>query len=548
MSLQGVFLAGLAILLIYYVGCILRNYLAARKLGIPIIILPFDNVNPIWLLLAGPLHRLLKRIGIHHLRMGHLGWEFEEKASPFPELGCNALIQVTPGANWLNVAHPAAITQVFQAERRGDVDRGEGTNMLKIFGPNISTASGPDWQRQRKVTAAAFNERTNRVVWAESLKQGEDMVGNWLAAGEAGVRSTADDTRLFAMNIIMRGGFGKAYDFQSNPPSVAKSEDTSSMDYREAMNLIIKNAILIIGIGPDNLGKLGFVSSKLKTLAQAVSTFREHILDMLEQGQKEGKEVESRGNLLDALVRALNNEKELSQSEIMGNSFIYTFGGHDTTAHSLAFTLVLLSVHPEVQWWMREELRRELDGQDSKQWQYDAHSSLKRTLAVQYETVRLYDPVLGIVRAVTKGSNFHMSLDEGKTSVRIPPGTNITLNINAIHTHPQFWGADALEWRPQRWIKTNDNGNEELIVPEKGLFTPWSDGLRVCPGKKFGQVEHLSLMASVFRDHAVEAAAEGDETVAQTKDRIMGVVKDSGMTLNVAMYHPEKAKLVWKRC
>lgn len=124
----------------------------------------------------------------------------------------------------------------------------------------------------------------------------------------------------------------------------------------------------------------------------------------------------------------------------------------------------------------------------------------------------------------------------------------MTVNTNAISNHPDYWGPDSTEWKPSRWIRKDDDGSEQFIVPDKGSFLAWSDGFRKCPGKKFGQVEHMALMASIFRNHAVEAAAEKGESAAQTKDRIMDVIRDSGMILNVQMYHPENAKLVWRRC
>jgi cytochrome P450 len=132
--------------------------------------------------------------------------------------------------------------------------------------------------------------------------------------------------------------------------------------------------------------------------------------------------------------------------------------------------------------------------------------------------------------------------------VTVPGGTHITVNTNAIHTLPEYWGADALEWRPSRWIQTDDEGTEKVLTPEKGLFYGWSDGMRACPGKKFGHLEHMALMASIIRDHVVEPAAENGESFEETRQRIMGVVKDSGMVLNVQMFHPEKASLVWRRC
>ena len=141
MAILSALLLGLVLLPAYYAACIYRNYLAAKKLGIPIVILPFDNVNPFWLLVAGRVHKLLTRLGFPSvLRKGHLGWEYKEKAAPFVESGCNAFVHVTPGANWISVADPGASVQIYQGERRGDITRpAEAVKMLDVFGPNIST-------------------------------------------------------------------------------------------------------------------------------------------------------------------------------------------------------------------------------------------------------------------------------------------------------------------------------------------------------------------------------------------------------------------------
>lgn len=164
----------------------------------------------------------------------------------------------------------------------------------------------------------------------------------------------------------------------------------------------------------------------------------------------------------------------------------------------------------------------------------------------QLEVLRLYNPLLGI----SKGTNgpVQLTLEGGKRTVTIPGDVRITLNINGIHSHPEYWGADASEWRPSRFISVDaTTGEEQIVTHPKGQLLPWSDGLRSCPGKKFGQVEHTALMATVFYGYRVEALREAGESVEEMRTRIMGVIKDSGMVLNVQMRHPEKAKLVWSR-
>ena len=209
------------------------------------------------------------------------------------------------------------------------------------------------------------------------------MIANWLAAGAAGVTSTADDTRNFALNIMLGAGFGKVYDFHTAPEQADPSKPKKRMDYRQALRLVLKNAVLIIALGPKMIPKLGWMGATMKTIGDALVTYQQYMTDMLNEGKTEGKEIRSQGNLLATLVRASVQDKQLSEPEVFGNMFVYTFGGHDTTAHSLAFTFIILSIHPEVQDWMREEIRSVFKDDDPSSWKYEDFGKLKRTHAVQ---------------------------------------------------------------------------------------------------------------------------------------------------------------------
>jgi cytochrome P450 len=125
-------------------------------------------------------------------------------------------------------------------------------------------------------------------------------------------------------------------------------------------------------------------------------------------------------------------------------------------------------------------------------------------------------------------------------------------NHVALHTHPKYWGNDNMDWRPSRWISSGaSNGSfdkEFVITPRKGSFIAWSEGLRVCPGKKFSQVEFVAIMAGLFRDWRVEPVLEKGEDLAAASKRVMRLVEeDTGQVLLLQMLHPERAPLVWKK-
>jgi cytochrome P450 len=91
-----------------------------------------------------------------------------------------------------------------------------------------------------------------------------------------------------------------------------------------------------------------------------------------------------------------------------------------------------------------------------------------------------------------------------------------------------------------------DLSTEELYQPPVGVFLPWAGGPRVCPGKKFAQVEFIAVIARLFRRHQVKPLLEPGETVQDAKKRVLENVEDSDVVITLQMKHPERVKLVWE--
>ncbi|PVI04068.1 cytochrome P450 [Periconia macrospinosa] len=511
-----------------------RNYLIARKVGLPIIIAPVSPENPIWMLLARYIVPIVQYIPIgngYFSRFCHLGWEFEEKARPHIELG-DAFMFATPGKNWIYLCNAEAIHDVVRRERQGEFARPiELLAMLDVFGPNISTMNGSDWQRHRKCTAASFNEQSNLLVWNNAAVDGDSTM--------------ATDTRTLALGVLVHAAFGKSFDFYGARDK--KKTTFGRLSYREALATLLENAILILALGPKTLKRLAFIP-RLGQLSNAAEQFKQYMLEMFEEHAQHTQDDKAQGNLIKSLVRASLEEKLISQDEVIGNIFVFNFAGHDTTAHSLAFTFMLLAVNPEVQEWMAEEIRHVVGHEDILGVDYSMFPKLVRTLAVLLETLRLYNPLLSISKGTSSTS---ARLKIGEQTVIVPPHTRVILNLNALHSHPKYWGDDSLEWKPSRWIEARPgdglvHDREQIVMPSHGAYIAWSEGNRACPGKKFSQVEHVAVMVAMFRDHVVAPARKEGESMEAARGRAVDTLKDTGMLLLLQMLHPEKTPLVWQ--
>lgn len=127
---------------LYSTLCLLRNYLAARRLGIPIRIIPIDHLNPAWALASQRIVVLLRRLpaglGDNNItRFNYMGFEIPLRAKAHKELG-DVFALVSPDRIWVYVGEPSLVSTVFK--RHSDFPHDSDlTAMLDVFGPNIST-------------------------------------------------------------------------------------------------------------------------------------------------------------------------------------------------------------------------------------------------------------------------------------------------------------------------------------------------------------------------------------------------------------------------
>jgi cytochrome P450 len=256
--------------------------------------------------------------------------------------------------------------------------------------PNMQ-AGWTEWQRMRKIVAAPFNENTNKLVWSESLDQTRDMIAAWTQYGQAGTQGLAKDTRTLSLDVLAATGFRKSYKFRSSTELGADE----ARSYRGSLAITLDNALFMMLVPPRILS-LPFVPKTWKRVGQATKDFRQYMMDMFNEERRllnAGKP--GTGNLMSSLVRVSEDEqkedvkdgatglKGLTMNEILGNIFVINFAGHDTTANTLAYSMLLLAAYPEVQQWVGEELKEVVHDSSSETWKYgELFPRLKRCQAV----------------------------------------------------------------------------------------------------------------------------------------------------------------------
>lgn len=231
-----------------------------------------------------------------------------------------------------------------------------------------------------------------KFVWDESLDQARDMLQSWTRNAAPGY-SFAKDTRCLSLDVLAATGFRRSYPFRSS----SKGSTDEAATYRDALQTVLDNALPLMLVPPKFLN-VQLLPKSWRRIGKAAADFKRYMQDMLEEETsrfEQGKP--GSGGLMTSFVRALNtNQKEdkkedttpgvpkgLSINEIFGNIFVINFAGHDTTANTLAFCMILLAANPDVQEWVGEELQEILGNFGDQKWDYnELFPKLKRCLAV----------------------------------------------------------------------------------------------------------------------------------------------------------------------
>ncbi|KAK7978719.1 cytochrome P450 monooxygenase [Apiospora saccharicola] len=541
----------LVALVLSYIGwtliCLEANVRKARRLGVPVQRLPVDVHNLLWIIIQPHIWKVLDRLPIPWasyptcIRYARRGWYVPAKAEAHVRMG-PVWALVTPVMIDVHVADPDAILDMVT--RRGDFQRPHANfKLLELYGPCISSASWEEWPRHRKPVATPFNESLMKPVWDESLRQAKGMLASWTEkseGGSCGIPSYQADTRMLSLNVLAAIGFGSHYDFRGSDEPAAVGDEVGN--YRDSLMTVLDNIILLMLVPFHVLTKL---PGRYARIGNAGIAFKRHLVKLLDDetaALNEGRP--SSGAIMPSFARAAERyhrehpsgdgktaakARGLSAEEIFGNLFVINFAGHDSTANTSAFAVLLLAAHPDIQAWVAEEVGHATKGYAAgaiEDWDYK--TLYPRPQALPRRPVRNF-------ASVPAGTGL---------AVRDAPPPAIAARRRpdadrADRMHPDYW-PDADEWRPSRWI-TNPEGarsmsEEELITPGKTVFIPWGEGPQACPGKKVAEVEEVAVLACLLKSHRLATKKKYDgETDEAVYKRFEKCVNDIDLEMLVKL-------------
>ena len=370
------------------------------------------------------------------------------------------------GRSWFIVSHPDDIEKVLVKHGK-DMFRDAYTDRLqRTLGLGLLTSEGDLWKRQRKLMAQAFTPR--RIgSYAETMSAVTDLGAHW---PEGSVVDLHAEMSRLTMEVVAAVLFGTG---------IGAEEVRTVAEAMEVVNGFYANSLEAVFNVPEWVP-----TPRNREMNVAIKRIDSLLFDIIAERRRS---LEKHDDLLGTLLAAADDDgSAMTDRQLRDEAITLFLAGHETTALTLAYTLMLLGKYPEVAKRLRAEVDSVLGGrlptaEDAKDLVY-----IRQVLD---EAMRLYPP------AWTTGREAKVDLEiRGFT---VPAGSQILTAQWLVHRDPRFF-PDPEAFDPDRFEKSRAKK-----LPKYAFF-PFGGGPRVCIGNHFAMMEAILMLAIVTQRYHFE--------------------------------------------
>ena len=334
------------------------------------------------------------------------------------------------------------------------------------LGDALLTAEGARWRWQRRTAAPIF--RHDRILgfvpaMIEAARRTRDR---WLALPPGAEIEVAREMMRTTFEIILETMLSGAGNMD-----VSKVE-RGITSYLDSTSWVIALTLLKAPAWLPYPGKAHADRSR--------DYLRSETLRIVAERRASG---ERRNDLITLLLEAKDPEtgQAMTDREIADNLITFITAGHETTALALTWAFYLLSLHPQAETRIREEIETVTGGDELQAEHVD---QLAFTRQVMSETMRLYPPAPVVVRTPVR------DVDLG--SEKLARGTLVYVPIYAVHRHEKLWD-EPDRFDPERFQP------DAVKARRRYAYLPFGAGPRICIGMSFALVEATVILAELVR-------------------------------------------------
>ena len=322
-----------------------------------------------------------------------------------------------------------------------------------VLGDGLLTSEGETWRRHRRLVQPVFSQRHVVGFAPQVVESAVRGVERW---PDGVMLDAAGELRKLTLDIVGRALFGSGL--------AGEAWKTG-----RALEALQRGAVVGTFL-PGVTAKRG-IYRRVPGLGGAIAHLDE-LVQRVVDGSGGGE-----------MLHLLKERGELEPEELRDEVLTLLLAGHETTAASLTWTLMLLSRYPAARERLEEEVDEVLGGEPKA----EDVERLSWTKAVLSEAMRLYPPAWTIERDAVEADDV--------AGVRIPAGATIAVPPYLIHRNAEVW-PNPEGFQPERFL-----GEQQR---PRYAYLPFGGGRRICVGAGFAMLEATLVLAAITRTHRLD--------------------------------------------
>ncbi|KAI0631630.1 cytochrome P450 [Trametes polyzona] len=403
---------------------------------------------------------------------------------------------------------------------------------VDTFGPGVFSTVGEVHRKQRKLLNPVFSNKNLQQmtpVFYEVTNRLTSGIRTLACDGTAEVDMGGYMSRA-ALEIIGQAAIGRSFDplteIRPNPYADALRAYLPSI-YALSNYFYLYRVLRPLIPAPLRRPLMDLIPSRrVKFMTQTIDAMHAHAVAAYYEKRRAadengihddpaGTSTRQARDLMMILLSAnagASKEDALPEEELIAQLSTILFAATDTTANALSLVLDRLTRRPEAQDKLREEVLEAKGKHGGGELPYDELLALPYLDAICKETLRVHAPLPLRFRETRADAVLPLSKPiRGKdgtpiSSIFVPKDTLVFIPIQAANVNPDLWGADASEWRPERWLEPLPVALTEAKLPGvySNLMTFWGGG-RACIGFKFSELSMKIVLSELLAAFHFEA-------------------------------------------
>ncbi|KAM8803860.1 cytochrome P450 2U1 [Rhynchonycteris naso] len=380
----------------------------------------------------------------------------------------------------LNDFHSVREALVQQAEVFSDRPSVPLVSLLTKEKGIVFARYGPVWRQQRK-----FSHSTLRHFGLGKLSLEPKIIEEFKFVKEEMQKHGEDPFNPFPIinnavsNIICSMCFGQRFDYTN-------SEFKKMLKFMSrALEISLNTQLQLVNIC-SWLYYLPFGPFKeLRQIENDITTFLKKII----KDHRESLDVKNPQDFIDMYLLHVEEEKKNNSNSSFNEDYLfYIIGdlfiaGTDTTTNSLLWCLLYMTLYPETQEKVHEEIEKVIGADRVPSLTDKAQMPFTEATIMEVQRLTMVVP-LSIPHMTSQ-----KTVLQGYT---IPKGTLVLPNLWSVHRDPAIWEKPD-DFNPTRFL--DDQG--QLI--KKETFIPFGIGKRVCMGEQLAKMELFLMFVSLMQ-------------------------------------------------